>query len=67
MKCDVESAINMENAVNLSVDDGRTIFVKINDQSEYNEVQSTVLAEGDDIMAVVSRWTVAPIVDIKEC
>ena len=67
MKCDVESAINMENAVNLSVDDGRTIFVKINDQSEYNEVQSTVLAEGDDIIAVVSRWTVAPIVDIKEC
>jgi len=55
MKCDVESAINMENAVNLSVDDGRTIFVKINDQSEYNEVQSTVLAEGDDIIAVVSR------------
>jgi len=42
----VESVINMKNAVNFSIDDGRKFFVKLDEQREYNEVQSTVLTKG---------------------
>jgi len=57
----------MKNAVNFSIDDGRKFFVKLDEQREYNEVQSTVLTKGRRYSTVVRRWTVAPIVDIKQC
>jgi len=36
----------MDNAVTFSVCGGRKFLVKLGEQSEYNEVQSTVLAKG---------------------
>jgi len=34
----------------------------MNEPNEYNEIQSAVLAEGRRYLAVMRRWTVAPII-----
>ena len=64
-KWDVESTINVENAVNFSDVDGRKFFVKLSEHREYNI--KLLCQQSKRRRYFVSRWTVAPIVDIKEC